>query len=322
MPAAASLAPQTISSFLSTALLSINKLGDDNWVEWSENMEMFFMGVQMDWVTTGVVESGQDKLNKALTAYIYTAMEPEQYYHIKGIKSATEAWKTLKSIYNKSTMGCCIWAHETLDAIEHDISCPMDFYIQTITTGFEALKNFGEEISDTTIGDHILHHLHPSYHSVHTTILTQETEPPLTKIKAILLGSASSDTYIKSEPIDTALTTRFGGSHGGGSGKEKSSSRQEPVTDGFREGKFTWCNKDNADGCHRCGRDGHISRLCARDMPSSIKELVLQGTRAHATRRAFHDLKEQESPESSDTEVIVKARTAFVDDFDEMPIII
>ena len=57
-------------------------------------------------------------------------------------------------------------------------------------------------------------------------------------------------------------------------------------------------------------------------MPSSIKELVLQGTHAHAAHHAFHDLKEQESPESSDTEVIVKARTAFVDDFEEMPIII
>jgi gag-polypeptide of LTR copia-type len=322
MPATASSASQTIPSFLSTALLSINKLGDDNWVEWSENMEMFFMGVQMDWVTTGVVEAGQDKLDKALTAYIYTAMEPGQRYRIKGIKSATEAWTTLKSIYNKSTMGRRIRAREILDAIEHDNSRPMDFYIQTVTTGFEALKNFGEQISDTTVGDHILRHLHPSYHSVRTTILAQETEPSLAKIKAILLGSASSDTYIKSEPIDAALATRFGGSHGGGSGKEKSSSRQEPVTDGFREGKFTWCNKDNADGCHRCGRDGHISRLCARDMPSSIKELVLQGTRAHAARRAFRDLKEQESPESSDTEVTVKASTAFVDDFEEMPLII
>ena len=49
MPAAASSAPQTIPSFLSTALLSINKLGDDNWVEWSENMEMFFMGLGYYW---------------------------------------------------------------------------------------------------------------------------------------------------------------------------------------------------------------------------------------------------------------------------------
>ena len=45
-------------------------------------MEMFFMGAQMDWVTTGVVEAGQEKIDKALTAYIYTAMEPGQHYRI------------------------------------------------------------------------------------------------------------------------------------------------------------------------------------------------------------------------------------------------
>jgi hypothetical protein len=195
-------------------------------------------------------------------------------------------------------MGRRIRARETLDTIEHDSSCPMDYYIQTVTTGFEALKN----LSDTTIGDHILRHLHSSYHPVRTTILAQETKPSLAKIKAILLGSASSDTYIKSEPSDAAFAARFGGSHGGGSGKEKSTSRQEPVTDGFREGKFTWCNKDNADSCHRCGCDGHISRLCARDMPSSIRELVLQGGRTHAARLAYRNLQEQESLDSSDDE--------------------
>jgi hypothetical protein len=300
-PAAApSASSQAIPSFLSNALLSINKLGDDNWVEWSEDMEMFFLGIQADWVTSGELETHQAKLDKALVAYIYSSMEPEQRYRIKGIKSATEAWKTLKSLYNKSTMGHRIRARETLDTIEHDSSCLMDYYIQTVTTGFKALKNLGETISDTTIGDHILRHLHSSYHPVRTTILAQETEPSLTKIKAILLGSASSDTYIKSEPSDAAFTACFGGSHGGGSGKEKSTSRQEPVTDGFREGKFTWCNKNNADSCHRCGRDGHISCLCARDMPSSIRELVLQGGRAHAAWLAYRNLQEQESSDSSD----------------------
>jgi hypothetical protein len=178
----------------------------------------------------------------------------------------------------------------------------MDYYIQTVTTAFEALKNLGKTISDTTIGDHILCHLHSSYHPVHTTILTQETEPSLAKIKAILLGSASSDTYIKSEPSNAAFAARFGGSHSGGSGKEKSTSHQEPMTDGFREGKFTWCNKDNADSCHQSGCDGNISHLCARDMPSSIKELVPQGGHAHAAWLGYHNLQEQDSSDSSDDE--------------------
>lgn len=291
------LMPSTsaIPSFLSTSLIGNVKLGDDNWLEWSESMEMFFVGVGAEWVTSGTIEKGYESYDKSLVAYIYASMAPEQRFRIRGIKSAMEAWSTLKALYNKSTMGRRIRAREALDAIEHDISRPMDFYIQSITVAFEVLKNLGETVSDTTISDHILRHLHSSYHPVRTSILAQETEPSLSRIKTILLGSASSDLYVKSEPTDIALAARFGGRKGGGSGKEKSGSPQDPGIDGFHEGKYTWCNKDNGDSCHRCGRDGHIARLCARDMPSSIKDLVIQGARAHAARLAYRDLQEQES---------------------------
>lgn len=302
--------PQALSSFLSATLLGTIKLSDDNWVEWSENMEMFFLGAGADWVTSGTVEKGQGKLDKSLVAYIFAAMEPDQRFRIRNIKSATEAWTTLKSIYNKSTMGRRIRARDALDAVEHDTSRSMDFYIQTVTIAFEVLKNLGETISDTTIGDHILRHLHSSYHPVRTTILAQETEPSLAKIKAILLGSASSDSYVKSEPADAVLAARSGGRQGGGSGRENPKSRQDLVIDGFREGKFHWCEKDNGDNCHRCGREGHISRLCVRDMPSSIKDLVLQGARAHAARHAYRDLREQESSESEDDKVYHKSNFA------------
>lgn len=283
-----------ISTFLSSSLLGAEKLSDDNWVEWSENMEMFFLGAQAEWVTSGVVEAGHEKLDKSLIAYIYASLEPEQRYRLKNIKSAVAAWTTLKLAYNKSTMGRRIRARDAIDAVEHDPSRPMDFYIQSIVTAFEVLKNLGETVSETAIGDHLLRHLDASYHPVRTTILAQETEPTLAKIKAILLGSASSEYSVK---IESGLAARSGGRNVKGGGAEKPKFRQEPATDGFREGKFLWCSKDNDDSCHRCGRDGHISRLCARDMPTSVKDLVIQGARAHAARRAFTgDLAEQESP--------------------------
>ena len=95
----------TIPSFLSNALLSADKLSDNNWLEWSENMEMFFMGSQTDWVTSGNVPAGQEGLNKSLITYIFASMEPDQQFHLKGIKSAVTTWTNLKAAYNKSTMG-------------------------------------------------------------------------------------------------------------------------------------------------------------------------------------------------------------------------
>ncbi len=285
-----------ISTFLSTSLLSAEKLSEDNWVEWAENMEMFFLGANAEWVTSGTIEIGQEKLDKSLVAYIFAALAPEQRYRLKGIKSAVAAWTLLKSSYNKSTMGSRIRARDSIDSIVHDTSRPMDFYIQSVVNSFEILKNLGETISDTAVGDHLLRHLDTSYYPVRTSILAQETEPSLSKIKAILLGSASSE-YVKIEAV-SGMAARSGGRSGKA---EKPKSRQEPTVEGFREGKYTWCDKNNADSCHRCGRDGHISRLCARDMPSSIKDLVIQGARAHAAFRAHAgDQHEQESSGSED----------------------
>jgi len=208
--------PPAISSFLSTSLLGAEKLSEDNWVEWSENMQMFFLGAQAEWVTSGKVPYGQAAIDKSLIAFVYATLEPEQRYRIKGMRSAVEAWTTLKTAYNKSTMGSRIRVRDSLDALIHDTSRPMDFYIQSIVNGFEVLKNLGETISDTSIGDHFLRHLDPSYHPVRTTILAQEKEPTLAKIKAILLGSASSE-YVKTESGFAAARS------GGRSGKPEKS---------------------------------------------------------------------------------------------------
>ena len=163
-------------------------------------------------------------MHKALVVYIYASMEPEQHYQIKGIKSATAAWSTLRTAYNKLTIGCHICAHDNIDAIEHDSSCPIGIYIQAVTTAFQALINLGETVSDMTIGDHLLCHLDSSYHPVCTSILAQETEPNLAKIKSTLIGSENSKYIIKS---------KFGNSARLEKDKGNRKTWHEPVTDGF-----------------------------------------------------------------------------------------
>ncbi|KAG6859561.1 hypothetical protein C0993_003791, partial [Termitomyces sp. T159_Od127] len=168
-----------------------------------------------------------------------------------------------------------------------------------VTAAFQELKNLGEEVFNTTIGDHLLRHLDTSYYPVRTSILAQETEPNLEKIKSTLIGSASSE-YIMIK-CEAGLSARFDKDKG------KGKNSHEPVTNGFKEGRYTWCEKANGDNCHRCGREGHISRLCAHDMPSAIKDLVLQGANDHACEKArytYADHSEQDSGDDDDTQVI------------------
>ena len=98
--------------------------------------------------------------------------------------------------------------------------------------------------------------------------------------------------------METGLVAQSGGRQM----SKKERPQRELEVEGFQEGKYRWCNKGNDDSCHRCGHEGHISRLCARDMPSSMKELVISGARAFAAHRAYHDLQEQNSPDISDND--------------------
>ncbi|TFK25319.1 hypothetical protein FA15DRAFT_655267 [Coprinopsis marcescibilis] len=288
-----------IPSFLTTLLTTAEKLDDENYAQWAEILKMFLMGIGASFVTLGTPPTEEDKkgIDKMLLPYIYASMAPEQRWRIKDLTSASTAWGTLKMAYTKSTMGRCIHACDTLDAINHDPTRSMDFYIQSVTNAFQRLKDLGEQIANTAIGDHLLRHLDESYHPVHTSILAQESEPDLSKIKSILRGSASSEVLIK---IESGFFSK-GGKSTGGPLKGKTPARDEPATEGFREGKFKWCNKDNGDSCHRCGHSGHISQLCARDMPSAIKDLVIQGAHAHATQHMFQgELQEQLSKPEDD----------------------
>ncbi|KAG6861286.1 hypothetical protein C0995_001840 [Termitomyces sp. Mi166 len=236
-----------ISTFLSKALAESTKPGDNNWMEWAENMEMLSIGVRADWVTSGTVAKEEEKIDKALVAYIYASIESEQCYHIKGIKSATTAWSTLN--------------------------------------------------------DHLLYCLNSSYHAICTNILAQETEPDLAKIKSTLIGFSNSKYIIKS---------KFGNSACLEGDKGRGKTQREPVTDGFKEGKYTWCDKSNGNSCHCCGHDRHISHLCAHDIPTAIKDLILQGAKDHAHEKAHHtytNLDEQDSEDDNNGLQVVHAKT-------------
>ena len=70
----------------------------------------------------------------------------------------------------------------------------------------------------------------------------------------------------------------------------------------FRRGSTLGVTSQMVTAVIVVGHDGHISCLCACDMPSAIKDLVLQGAKDHACKKACHayaDLDEQDSNDSN-----------------------
>jgi len=330
------------------ALLSpVPTLTASNWHEFAKGMKMFFLGVGMDGIITGSLPSGSSelaswkKLDRQIIAYIYTKVDPDYQYLIQDLESGQEAWKALRSHFEKSTMGHRMQARENFYSVTHDPSKPIDFYIQSLKAAKSKLSALGVQVDDTEFMDVLLMHLDPSFYTIRTTILTQK-DPTLEDIITILTSSTSANIIPKSEPEDTVLVAgrnrgrEFagnGGSSSGVSGSWRNNGQQSrhgvqgsPVdSKGFR-----WCNPTNEGACHRCGRTGHIAARCMYDMPQEVKDWLMAGspqnrnptqqqanTTHHFLSSPIHS--PNNSPPGSPT---IQARSAYTFSSDVGPILI
>ena len=262
-----------IPSAITSMLPNIPKLSDTNWFDWSKRMKMFFLGAGVTGIDSGTPPiDAQEKakwevLDKMMTAYIYMRVEDEYHYLIEDLESGKDAWAALKKHFERSTMGYRMTARKEFYEITHDPSKPIDFYIQSLTSAQKKLKSLGVTIDGTEFKDVLLMHLDSSFHSVRTTILAQTAEPTLDDVKSILTSSTAAEVMVKVEPQDAVLVAR---------GRSVNAGRSGPGN-GLVDAKgYHWCDVTNGDGCHRCGRTGHIAARCMFNMPEHIKDHLMQ----------------------------------------------
>jgi hypothetical protein len=119
--------------------------------------------------------------------------------------------------------------------------------------------------------------LHPSFHTIYTSILTAKSEPSLSDVKGILIGSASSAIIIKSEPVDITLATQSSNKHDIPRKQSGQFSRTGTTPSSPPEDKkgFHWCDPTNEGHCHHCGHPGHIAAHCIYNMPQDVQDWVM-----------------------------------------------
>lgn len=237
---------------------------------------MFFMGAEADGIASGTPPSDPTelvawkKLDRKMTAYIYSKVNADYHYLIEDLESGSEAWKKLQAHFQKSTMGNRMQARKELYAVEHDPSKPVDFYIQAMTSAKKKLTALGCSVDDTEFKDILLMNLHPSFHPIRTNILAQSTEPSLDEMKTLLTSSTAAEDYkldLTSSALFSSNSThnKVKGPHYG----HKHSSASQIDDQGFK-----WCNSSNDTCCHRCGRPGHIAARCVHNMPQEVREWI------------------------------------------------
>ena len=109
--------------------------------------------------------------------------------------------------------------------------------------------------------------LHPSFHTIHTSILSSKTELTLLEIKTILTGASSSILPTpKREDIDTAMVAH----------NQRDGIKRNKIPCKDEKGN-RWCDPTNEGHCHRCGRAGHIVSCCIHNMPQQVKDWIMGG---------------------------------------------
>ena len=193
---------------------TIPKLNNSNWFEWSKKMKIAFLGADIEGIASGTIPTDTtgkeqwEKLNRMLTAHIYMAVEDDYQYLIKDLDSGLKAWEKLRDHFQCSTISHRISACREFYGITHDPSKPITFYVKSLLDAQKKLESLSCKIDDIEFKDVLLMHLNSSYHSVHTTILAQKTEPSLDDIKSILTSSAAADIVeVKVKHQEIALRT-------------------------------------------------------------------------------------------------------------------
>lgn len=283
----------SLAAAITGILPSVPILDDTNWFVWSKKFKMFFIGAGVPQVTTGAqiddtkLKAEFDKINSQLLAFVYTKVSDDYQYLVEDCNSASAAWTSLKKHFEKSTMGHRMAARREFYNIHHDSSLPISQYIQSVTAARAKLTAFGVTIEDSEFIDVLLMNIHESFHQIRASILMEASEPSPDRIKSMLTGSAAATDLvsIKQESSSPSLAAYRANVLPGGRGGKGAGGSGLPAGRVDSKG-YTWGDVTNPDGCHCCGRPGHIAARCMYSMPEHVKEWIMHGSGARSHSRS------------------------------------
>lgn len=214
--------------------------------------------------------------DRKVYAYIFFLVEPNYRAPILDIKSGREAWKKLVSEYEKDNSTTRIGLRQQFYTLSHNPSLSIVVFIDAVTSIARQLASIGHKLDDLEISDKLLIGLHQSWSPVRTALTLREKseKPEIEKITTALKQFEANESLLTTSSVkveesesnsgDSSLVAK---GHGGGMKGNKSRGRSVE--------EYDWGNsKGRDDVCWRCGREGHVARLCVADMPQDIKQKV------------------------------------------------
>jgi hypothetical protein len=170
--------------------------------------------------------------------------------------------------------------HQHLYSLHHDTKDPVSTFIDTVRTVTHQLSNIGRPVLDDETGDIIILGLHKSFMPIHSALLTQKTQPTLTKIIDAIEAFEDSEHVATHAHLEPAI------SYGDSAMYTSVSKRTHAPTD---PSNFDWGNTaHHPNACDRCGRIGHPAARCFADMPCNVRAAMLEAHLCHTNNNTIN----------------------------------
>lgn len=267
------------------------KLSGDNWPAWRQEFAFMFaeldlfahiLGTDARPTAAGTAQESWDTLDKwsRIALYSTIASASIRASHIKPEGTAGQTsrtiWASLVSEFEGDSRAARMTYKRALYTPVHDPSCPISDYINGVVAASDGLGRLQHSVPKNDVVDSIIMNLHESWTLQRTLLMSHKTEPDLAIVKEQLLRHERDNKLL--DAPDEAHAARSGG---------RSSHRKppRPARSRSRSPKYDWLNTKGRDACHRCGLPGHRSSRCVSDMPSHIKDQIMDEVRQRSKER-------------------------------------
>jgi hypothetical protein len=202
---------------------------------------------------------------------MWSRIEPKWQHLVLGETSGSVTFAKLKKQFKASNFSRRVALRKAFYGAIHDTSQPIEIYIQSVVDAKSQLKAIGVKVDDDALKDVILMNRDDSFSGIHTSLLTQPTEPSFDTICSVL-GSSTHIIHpdIPIKPEEFAMAAKSG--HGDSS----ENWRDRSAGGGIKDKKgYCWCDTVNNHHCHCCGHMGYNAARCTADMPPEVKARIL-----------------------------------------------